>query len=190
VSVAAKKLTWDDIKDWPESAGRTEIVDGELVMSPPPATKHQRICSYLGSLLFSFVTENRLGEFLTSAMHVILDDHVHYEPDLCFIRTSRAGIVGEVFISGPPDLIIEVISESNRTHDTVVKFRDYAKYGVSEYWLVDPRDETINTWTLDGESYALLGRSGQGEAVVSRVLTGLSLDPGTVFDYARTGRSN
>jgi Uma2 family endonuclease len=140
--------------------------------------------------LFSFVTENRLGEFLTSAMHVILDDHVHYEPDLCFIRTSHAGIVGEVYISGPPDLIIEVISESNRTHDTVVKFRDYAKYGVSEYWLVDPRDETISTWTLDGESYALLDRSGQGDAVVSRVLPGLSLDPGTVFDYARTGRSN
>ncbi len=36
MSVAAKKLTWDDIKDWPEDAGRTEIVDGELVISPTP----------------------------------------------------------------------------------------------------------------------------------------------------------
>lgn len=190
MSVAAKKLTWDDIKDWPESAGRTEIVDGELVMSPPPATKHQRICTYLGFELVGFVRDHKLGEVLTSAMHVILDEHVHYEPDLCFIRADRASIVGEVYISGPPDLVIEVISESNRTHDTVVKFRDYAKYGVSEYWLVDPRDETISTWALDGDSYALLDRSGPGDAVVTRVLTGLRLDPGTLFEYARKGRAD
>ena len=189
MSVAAKKLTWDDIKDWPESAGRTEIVDGELVMSPPPATKHQRICAQLGFALFKFVEENRLGEVFPNVMHVILDEHVHYEPDLCFVCAARAAIVEEKYIAGPPDLVIEIISESNRTHDTVVKFRDYAKYGVTEYWLVDPREETISTWTIEGGAYSLLERSGHGNLVVSRVLPGLRLDPGLLFDYARRGRS-
>ena len=190
MSVAAKKLTWDDIKDWPESAGRTEIVDGELVTAPCPAVRHQIICSHLGYELFTFVMNRGLGHIFTNAIHVIFDDHFQYEPDMCFIRQSRGEIIGERYISGPPDLIVEVISESNRTHDTVVKFGDYAKYGVCEYWLVDPREETISTWILDGDSYVLLDRSGRGDAVVSRVLPGLSLDPGTVFDYARTGRSN
>jgi len=190
MSVAAKKLTWDDIKDWPESAGRTEIVDGELVMSPTPGAEHQELAGLLGSELLQFVRARGLGRFFPNPMHVILDEHVHYEPDLCFIRTARRGIVKKSHIAGPPGLVIEVISESNRTHDTVVKFRDYAKYGVAEYWLVDPRDETISTWGLDNGAYSLLERFGRGDTVVSGVLPGLRLDPGPLFDYARSGRSD
>ncbi len=76
----------------------------------------------------------------------------------------------------PPDLIIEVISESNRTHDTVVKFSQYAQYGVEEYWLVDPREEVIATWSLEGGEYSPLGRFGRGQEVGTRVLAGLGLD--------------
>ena len=176
MSVAAKILTWDDIKNWPEDAGRTEIVDGDLVMSPTPATRHQRICTLLGAEIFLFVRQNSLGEFLSSPMHVILAPHVHYEPDLCFIAKHRQDIVKEKFIDGPPDLIIEVISESNRTHDTVVKFHHYAQYGVSEYWLVDPRDNEISTWRLEDNEYVLLGRARPGDRVVTKVLSGLELD--------------
>ena len=190
MSVAAKKLTWDDIKDWPESAGRTEIVDGELVMSPTPGAEHQDIAGLLGSELLQFVRARGLGRFFPNPIHVILDEHVHYEPDLCFIRAARKSIVRKTHVAGPPDLVIEVISESNRTHDTVVKFRDYAKYGVAEYWLVDPRDETISTWALEAGSYVLLARSGHGDAVTSQVLPGLHLDPGPLFDYARADNSD
>ena len=72
MSVAAKKLTWDNIKDWPEDAGRTAIVDGELVRSSTPTTRHQKICALLGAEIFLFVRQNNLGEFLSSPMHVIL----------------------------------------------------------------------------------------------------------------------
>jgi len=139
VNVIVKKLTWDEIKDFPESHGRTEIVDGELVVSPTPSGPHQRICTLLGIRIGNFVLDKDLGEFYSSPYHVVLAEHVNYEPDLCFIRKDRRHIVQETFIDGPPDLAIEVISESNRTHDTVVKFRDYARYGVQEYWLVDRR---------------------------------------------------
>ena len=181
MSVAAKKLTWDDIKDWPEDAGRTEIVDGELVMSPTPATRHQRICTCLTGEIGSFLQQRDCGPFFGCAMHVILGPHVHYEPDLCFITKRRRHIVKEKFIDGPPDLVIEVISESNRTHDTVVKFQHYAQYGVAEYWLVDPRDNEISTWYLEGNEYVLLGRAHPGGLVVSQVLGGLELDPSSVL---------
>ncbi len=182
MSVAAKKLTWDDIKDWPDDAGRTEIVDGELVMSPTPATRHQKICTRLGIRLGSFVEQHNSGLFLSSPTHVILAPHLHYEPDLCFIRKLRESIVKEKFIDGPPDLIIEVISESNRTHDTVVKFQNYAQYGVAEYWLVDPRDSEVSTWRQDHGEYVLLGRAHPGGRVVTEVLSGLDLDPGSVLN--------
>ena len=181
MSVAAAKLTWDDIKDRPEDAGRTEIVNGELVLSPTPASRHQEICTLLGVEIVPFVKKRDLGWMLSSPMHTILALHAHYEPDLCFIRKNRLAIIKENFIDGPPDLAIEVISESNRTHDTVVKFNDYARYGVEEYWLVDPREEEISTWTLSGGTYELMGRARRGDRVASRVLDGLDLDPANVL---------
>ena len=181
MSVAAAKLTWDDIKDLPEDAGRTEIVDGELVLSPTPASRHQRICTLLGVAIVPFITKRDLGWMFASPMHTILAAHAHYEPDLCFIRKNRLSIIKEKFIDGPPDMVVEVISESNRTHDTVVKFNDYARYGIEEYWLVDPREEEISTWFLSGGEYELLGRGRRGDRVTTRVLEGLDLNPDDVL---------
>ena len=104
-----------------------------------------------------------------------------YEPDLCFISTGRLHILQDPVIQGPPDLIIEVISESNRTHDTVVKFRDYERFGVREYWIVDPRDQHIRIYGLEDGKYAPLGVFARGEKIVSRVLAGFDLDPAQVF---------
>jgi len=181
MSVAERKLTWEDLKDLPESHGRTEIVDGELVMSPTPSGRHQKICTLLGVHIGSFVLEQGLGEFFSSAFHVILDEHVHYEPDLCFVSNARKSAVKENFIEGSPDLIIEVISESNRTHYTVAKFRHYEQYGVREYWLVDPREGVISVWHLEHGRYALLGRAHPDELVATRLLEGLHLDPAQVL---------
>ena len=181
MDVAVKKLTWDDIKDLPEYNGRTEIVDGELIMSPVPSGRHQEICTNLGVEIVPFVRRNDLGRFYSSPVHVVLAEHVNYEPDLCFIAKQRLHIYQDSRIVGPPDLIIEVISESNRTHDTVVKFRDYERYGVKEYWLVDPREEHIRSYALENGRYVLLGTAGRGDTVISRLFEGLHLDPASVF---------
>ncbi len=181
MSVAVKKLTWADIQDRPEYHGRTEIVDGELVMSPVPSDKHQRLSTRLGARVYTFVEDHDLGDFFSNPVHVILAEHVEYEPDLCFVSKDRLHIIQSPNIVGPPDLIIEVISESNRSHDTVVKFRDYEKYGVREYWLVDQREKHIRVYCLQNGEYALLGVFGPGERVVTRVLEGLELDPALVF---------
>jgi Uma2 family endonuclease len=179
--VAAKIYTWDDIKDWPEGSDRTEIVHGELVVSPLPGNRHQRICTRLGSLLYTFVTERGLGEFFSNPVNVTLSPTDHFEPDLCFVRKERLRIIEEVILNGPPDLIIEVISESNRTHDTVVKFEAYARFGVIEYWLVDQREDTISTWRLADGRYELLARSRDTDSVVPDVLQGLTLHSSQIF---------
>jgi Uma2 family endonuclease len=182
MSVTVRRLTWDDIKDLPESgAKRTELVDGELVVSPAASIRHQRICGRLAAKLGAFAEPRRLGQFFTHPVHVIFDDHVHYEPDLCFVASERRSIIGENFLSGPPDLIIEVISESNRSHDTVVKFNDYQRYGVKEYWLVDPRESHIRVFTLRDAAYQALGIFAPGDRLQSRTFAGLDLDPASIL---------
>ena len=181
MATALHLYTWNDIKDLPESAGRTEIVNGDLIMSPTPAGSHQRICTELGATIAPLVKRRDLGVFYSSPFHVIFDAHVHYEPDLCFVSKDRLDIIQENYINGPPDLIIEVISEGNRTHDTVVKFRHYEKYGVKEYWLVDQRDRLISVYALRDSKYERLGAHAPGDSLHSEVLPNLSFDPASVF---------
>ena len=178
MGVAAKPLTWDDIKDWPEDAGyRTELVHGELVVSPSPTSPHQRCVALLTIRLGSAALESNWGEVISGPMDVVLASGVVFQPDLLFVRAERSQIIEHTHIAGPPDICVEIISEGNRTHDTVVKFQDYARYGVPEYWLVDLREREISTWRNANRSYELIGRASAGEKVQSLVLPELELDP-------------
>jgi Uma2 family endonuclease len=181
MSVAARPLTWDDIKDWPEDPSRRcELVHGEIVMSPSATAWHAWICSDLHFELTRFVKASSLGVVFGSPIDVILAPNLVYVPDLCFVSQPRVGMIRDQ-VHGAPDLMVEVISESNRTHDTVVKFADYAKHGVAEYWLVDPREREISTWRAVQGRFELIGRCGPGGRLATQVLEGLQLDPAAVF---------
>jgi len=178
--VAVAKLTWDDIKDWPET--RVELVDGEAIFQPVPSINHQRICQNLGNAVLPYVESNRLGEFSFHPIHIILDPGVEYEPDCCFIAAGRDTDPNGDYFRGAPDMIAEVVSESNRSHDTVVKFRDYERFGVREYWLVDPRALHVRIFHLDeAGKYECLGVFSSGETINSRLFPDLVLDPASLF---------
>ena len=181
MSVAARPLTWDDVKDWPEDPRRRfELVHGEIVMSPSANASLAWICSDLQFELTKFVKERALGVIFGSPIDVILAPDLVYVPDLCFVSQGRIEIIRDQ-IQGAPDLMIEVISESNRTHDTVVKFRDYAEHGAREYWLVDPREREISTWRGVDRRFELIERASPGGRVGTEVLAGLELDPALLF---------
>lgn len=182
MSVAAQPLTWDVIREWPyDPANRFELVDGELVMSPSAVPGHQICVGLLTFQLISHVRENDLGVVMPSPMDVVLAPTVVFQPDVLFISAARSSIITKTHVAGPPDLCVEIISEGNRTHDTVVKYHEYAKYGVAEYWLVDLRDREISSWRLDDGKYELIGRARAGESLPSAVVPRLNLDPGLVF---------
>ncbi len=88
---------------------------------------------------------------------------------------------------GVPDLVVEVISPQTETSietehiDRGEKFEDYQKAGVSEYWLVDPEDETIEVYVLRHGTYHLLGKWKKGEIARSEILRGFSVPVDVVF---------
>ena len=182
MGVAANPLTWDDIKDWPEDAGyRTELVHGELVVSPSPTSPHQRCVTQLTIELGIAARRSNWGEVISGPMDVVLASGMVFQPDLLFVRADRCHIIEHTHVAGPPDICVEIVSEGNRTHDTVVKFKEYAAHGVPEYWLVDLRERQISTWrNADGE-YQLIGRASQGKKIRSLVLPELKLDPAQVL---------
>ncbi|MBX3434706.1 MAG: Uma2 family endonuclease [Pirellulales bacterium] len=128
-----------------------ELLGGELVMSPAPKTRHQIIVGeiYLNARGFEAAGG---GLALASPIDVVLSDDTVLQPDVIYICQARRHIIGDC-VSGPPDLVIEVLSEGHERRDTVEKLALYARFGVPEYWIIDPRTETIQFLILDSGRY-------------------------------------
>lgn len=115
-----------------------ELIDGKIYMSPSPVTDHQRVISKLFTKIFTYAEESGLGEAFVSPYDVYLDEQSNaVQPDIIFVSKSNSDIIQD-HIYGVPDLLIELLSPGNKSHDTVMKKNLYEKFGVREYWIVDP----------------------------------------------------
>jgi Uma2 family endonuclease len=82
--------------------------------------------------------------------------------------------------NGAPDMIAEILSPSNTKHDTIVKFRLYQKYGVKEYWVVDPRNKTVSVHILENGKYFTFAYEDRNVIPV-HVLAGCRINLADVF---------
>lgn len=176
------RLTVDDLDFIPEErvGDRHELIDGELFVTPVPVTKHQAIAFNLTLALGLFVREGRLGAVRFAPTGVRLQADTLVIPDLCFIAQDRLDIIGEKTIDGPPDLIIEILSPGTRRRDLTTKRELYARFGVPEYWIVDPDARSVTVLSLTHGRYEPIP-IGQHDTLQSRVLPGLTLTLAQVF---------
>jgi len=152
--IEKKKYTYEDYLKTPEDE-RYELIEGELIMSPSPIPKHQKISRELEFEILKVVKANDLGEVFDAPCDVYLDEANVVQPDILFISKERLGIIGEKNIQGAPDLVIEIISENTAYRDFVQKKKLYAKFGVREYWIVIPEEKLIEIYTLKDNTYTL-----------------------------------
>ncbi len=176
----ATKLTYEDYRHIPDDE-RYELLDGELVMSPSPNRAHQRIDTKLGWRLAQFVEERDLGEVYSAPFDVVLSEVDVVQPDLLFVSNERAYIITEDNIRGAPDLVVEILSPSTAERDRTFKRMLYARYGVPEYWLVDPDSRTITILRLDAGVYAEVSRYGPGQTLASPTLLGFTANLDQIF---------
>jgi Uma2 family endonuclease len=113
-----------------------ELILGRLVVSPSPSLLHQAV-SILLSELFLKASRNGGGLAVAAPMDVILADDTIVQPDLLYVAKQNRGIVSER-IAGAPDLVVEILSPGTERRDRLEKMDLYAKFGISEFWLVDP----------------------------------------------------
>jgi Uma2 family endonuclease len=176
------KFTYEDLKLIPPDRNRYEIVDGELFVTPAPRTLHQRIVGNIFAALHQYVRRHRLGEAFVAPVDVVFATGTVLEPDVLFVSSSRLHYIGEDNLSGAPDLAVEVISESTKRLDREVKLKQYALYGVSECWLVDPEGKTVEVFRLEEEEYELAARLGFGDTLTSPLFPGLELSVASLWE--------
>ncbi len=141
-----------------------EVIENTLYMSPTPVTPHQRIVSMLLIKMGSFIVDKKLGEIFTASFDVFLDETSNaVQPDILVILHENRGIIDEKStIHGVPDLIIEILSPGNKKHDLVTKRALYEKFGVKEYWVVDPATREATGFSLKDHAYSEIF-NGTGE---------------------------
>ena len=157
-----------------------EFTDGYLEMLPMPTRGHQRILAFLYSAFQAFLITAG-GEVLFAPLRLRIRAGKYREPDLLAMRDARDARSGERFWTGA-DVVAEVVSADNPQRDFVDKRRDYAEAGIPEYWIVDPRTETITVLELVQGEYVERGVHRRGESAASLAIPGLGVDVDGVFD--------
>jgi Uma2 family endonuclease len=181
------KLTYDDFVLFPDDGKRHELIDGEHYVTPSPNTKHQTIVLNLAVLIGGHLRTHRTGRLFVAPFDVVFSDFDVVEPDLLFVSKARQpDVLTAKHVRGAPDLVVEIGSPSTRKRDETIKRRLYERFGVSEYWVVDPELDEVKVYRhVEGrfERAALLARE-QADVLTSPLFPGLALPLGDVFDDA------
>jgi len=146
---------------------RYELIEGELYMTPSPVPYHQKVVGNLYLILRDYVNKNELGEVIIAPCDVVLSDYDVVQPALMFISKERGEIIKEKNVSGAPDLVIEVLLEGTVGRDRILKKKLYARFGVREYWIVNPCGREVEVYELGKRGYRLKGiyKGGRGGTV-------------------------
>ena len=144
-----RRWTYAEFARLPTSGStRYEIIDDELVVTPAPSLRHQRMVRELLYELVGFTKQHDIGEAFTAPLDVLFAEGDYLQPDLLFVRKDRSHVMSDRGIEGSPDLVVEVVSPSTSARDRGVKLERYRHYGVPEYWVVDPDNRTVEVWRL------------------------------------------
>lgn len=186
ITLRESPVTYEMYAEMPDDGNRYEVLEGELsLMSPGPATVHQVVSGELHLLLQSCRSDYVI---LMAPLDVILSRTNVVQPDLILIHQSRTDIVTKRGIEGSPDLLVEVLSPGSRGRDRVRKAKIYAKHGVPEYWIVDPKSQTLERYVLADGRYELEAVFEEDETVRTERLPCVSFAVSELFKNALTQR--
>lgn len=181
--VTKARYTYEDYLNTPEGE-RYELLDGELILVASPNMAHQGNQARLGSRMFIFSEDNDLGRVFFSPTDVVLSDGSGTEvvqPDILFISKGREGIITDANVRGAPDLVVEILSPPSSSRDWKYKRNLYAKYGVREYWIVDPANRIVSVMLLRDGVLEIAGAYVEGDRLASAALAGFEVGVSGIF---------
>ncbi len=122
-----------------------------------------------------FAMENKLGKVYTAPLDVVFTTINTFQPDILFISKAREHIIGDKKIDGAPDLVVEVLSESNIPAEMSYKKYIYESHLVQEYWLINLNKNTVTVYINKEGGFMPAGIFSGEETVSSEVLPGFTI---------------
>lgn len=180
-----QRYSWQEYLNWPADE-RFELVEGApYAMSPAPRRRHQEIGGALFNQLYNALKESGCYVFIAPFDVKLSPDEMDdaptvVQPDISV--TCDESKLTEQGMTGPPDLIIEIVSPDSGLADRGRKFDLYRRYGVREYWIVDQEEQLVEVYLLTaGGDYGRVGVYGPTQALSSGVVDAVNVDLSEVF---------
>jgi Uma2 family endonuclease len=181
VKVGQPRVTYADLERAPEDGRRYELYDGEVFVVPAPLPRHQIVGQLIADTLRDYAARQG-GLFLVSPIDIVFSEYDVLQPDIVFFKADRRHLVNlDAVIRHAPDLCVEVLSPSTEEVDRGRKMQMFARYGVPECWIVDPRQETIEVYRLDGPVYTMTAAVAQNDTLESPTIEGLTCRAVSIF---------
>jgi Uma2 family endonuclease len=180
VAEPRRRATYDDVLAAPENKV-AEILDGELFLSPRPASPHARASSRLGAVLDAFDGDPR-GPAQPGGWLVLDEPELHLGadvvvPDIAGWRRERMPRIPDApWLELAPDWLCETLSPSTARLDRTRKLTIYAREGVRHVWLVDPLARTLEVLALEGERWVVAENHGGDDVVRAAPFDAIELD--------------
>jgi|SRR6185436_11670608 len=182
VSAVDPRVSFAELCQWPDDGRRYELYDGEVIVVPAPIPRHQLVAIRIGRLLLEYA-EASGSLALISPLDIAFTEHDVLQPDVVLFRPERRSQIDMMkVIRIAPDLAVEVVSPGTEGRDRGRKMQMFARFGVGEYWIVDPVRNVLEIHELNERTYMLAVTCGETALVDSPSLPGLSFDASRVFD--------
>lgn len=167
-------LTYEDLRAFPEDNFRRELIDGELIVTAAPSTRHQQAVVTLVTELAMYQRQHG-GRVFPAPTDVYLSNVNVAEPDVLFVRAEHVAQIEAPFVRGAPDIVVEVSSPSTRRLELLRKRELYERFAVPEYWYVDLDADRVEVYRLEGGRYGHPRILVRGEVLASLEVPGFSL---------------
>jgi len=191
-----KKVSYEEFLAISEkSTLRMEYLNGEITLLTSPSFEHQVLLGRLFRLFSDWFAKKKctvlLAPFDITFQKINDKDYLGkghldppdvLQPDLMVICDYKEGLNEQGKYMGTPTLVIEILSESTRARDMLVKNNTYRLSGVKEYWVVDGKKKTIQVFSYDQHDIVDNEYFSFGSTAKSRYFTGLSCDVNELFD--------
>ena len=128
-----------------------EVINGQVYMMARPSTSHDQVQGNIRGAFKNYLKGKRCRTF--GEVDVFLDDDNNVVPDIMIV--CNPDIVKERGIYGVPDLIVEILSPSTANRDKLNKRELYERFGVKEYWIVDPSNKSVEVYLLKNDTLKL-----------------------------------
>ncbi len=181
VSAPRRRATYADLLEVPEHLV-AEIIDGDLITSPRPASAHALAAAALGSVVFDRFNGPPGGAGAPGGWWILYEPELHFGddvlvPDLAGWRRERMPTFPNVAaFELAPDWVCEVISPSTARIDRGRKLRVYARERVAHLWFVDPLARMVEIYRLDADRWIVVGTHEGGEPLRAEPFEAIGLD--------------
>jgi Uma2 family endonuclease len=177
------KVTYRDLQSWPDDGRRYELHDGEVVVVPAPLPRHQIAMLELTDRLRTYARQHG-GIVLVSPIDIVFNETNVLQPDIVVFTAARRHHVRlDEPIRVAPDVCVEVLSTGTASHDRGRKLQMFERFGVQEYWIIDPVAERVEVRALRQHQYELTLSAGRRDDLCSAVLSGFSCAADAIFPW-------